>query len=398
MANSSTNLDLISASQSGKESTANALFDAASPTTLFGRRASTSSNLTWGYYGGTFMVDGVNTSIANGTLALTASSTNYVEATRAGVISVNTTGFTAGNIPLYTITTNTTVVTAYTDERPWVAPKFITADISVTVTTADVTLSAAQARAGYIALTGTLTGNRSVIVPVRGDWIVYNGCSGAFTVNVKTAAGSGVTVAAGDRVHVRSDGTNAVLISSALGGSTPSTGSVGKHAVYISAVGMLPSSTAGCADVARIDSAANQPDIVSLNFDASVQEFAQFSMVMPKKWNEGTITFKPHWSHAATTTNFGVTWSLQAVAVSNNDPITAAYGTAQLSNDTGGTTNYFYTGPESSAITIAGTPQPEDIVFFRVARVPADAGDTMAIDARLHGITVYLTTSAETDA
>lgn len=71
MANSSTPLDLITASQSGKEVTANALFDAASNAMLFGRRASTTTGLTWGYYGGMLMVDGALTNINNGTRSLT---------------------------------------------------------------------------------------------------------------------------------------------------------------------------------------------------------------------------------------------------------------------------------------------------------------------------------------
>lgn len=118
---------------------------------------------------------------------------------------------------------------------------------------------------------------------------------------------------------------------------------------------------------------------------------------MPKSWNEGTITFKPIWSHAATTVNFGTFWTLQAVAISDNDPIAAAYGTLQSSTDTGGTTNNLYHAPESSALTVAGTPAAEDLVFFRLSRDPANAADTMAIDARLHGIVLYITTHAETD-
>src|SRR5574340_1658579 len=94
MANSTTNLDTLVYSQASKEVTANALFDAGSPATLFGRRASTTSGLTWGYYGGQLMVDGAISAIANGTVALSASATNYVESTRAGVVSKNTTGFT----------------------------------------------------------------------------------------------------------------------------------------------------------------------------------------------------------------------------------------------------------------------------------------------------------------
>lgn len=181
-------------------------------------------------------------------------------------------------------------------------------------------------------------------------------------------------------------------------GPTLAGGTAGKHAIYIAAGSITPSAAGGCAVLATIASAANQPDIQTIDFDATAQEYAQFGIVMPKSWNEGTVTFKPHWSHAATTTNFGVVWSLQAVAVSDDDAIAAAFGTEQTSTDTGGTTNDLYAGPESSAITVAGTPAAEDMVFFRVSRVTGDGGDTMAIDARLHGITLYITTDADTDA
>lgn len=92
MASSTPNLDLIAQSQSSKEVTANALFDAGSPATLFGRRASLCSGLNWFYYGGVMLVDGVLTTISNNAaaLALTASATNYIEATRAGVYQAPT--------------------------------------------------------------------------------------------------------------------------------------------------------------------------------------------------------------------------------------------------------------------------------------------------------------------
>jgi hypothetical protein len=161
---------------------------------------------------------------------------------------------------------------------------------------------------------------------------------------------------------------------------------------------MLPSASGGCSALTGVATAANQPDVWSLDFDTTTQEFAQFSITMPKSWNEGTVTFAPVWSHAATTTNFGVVWQLQGYAASNDDAIATAYGTAITSTDTGGTTDDLYFGPESAAITIAGSPAAEDTVFFRVARVPADGGDTMAIDARLMGLVLYITTHADTDA
>ena len=117
MANSSTNLDLIAPGQAGKEITANALLDAASPATLFGRRAAGCIALTWAWYGGPMMISGTPTRISNGSISLTASATLYLEATPAGVVSTNTTGWTSGSIPLYKITTGPASVTSYEDWR-----------------------------------------------------------------------------------------------------------------------------------------------------------------------------------------------------------------------------------------------------------------------------------------
>jgi hypothetical protein len=212
MSDSTTLLDTISSSQATKEVTANALFDAASPAMIFGRRASTTTALTWGFYGGRLLVDGVLTAIANGTVALTAANTNYVEATRAGVVSANTTGFTAGRIPLYTIVAGASTVTSYTDERAPVDPAYTTHQVSVAITAADVTLTAAQARARYLTTTGLLTGNRAVILPNNGEWICYCNNTGAFTTTFKTAGGTGVVVAQGARAIVLADGTNVVRV------------------------------------------------------------------------------------------------------------------------------------------------------------------------------------------
>lgn len=173
--------------------------------------------------------------------------------------------------------------------------------------------------------------------------------------------------------------------------------SYGRTAKWIPARDMSPSASGGCAALATIASAANQPDIQTLDFDATTQEFAQFAVLMPKRWDRGTVTFAPVWSHAAAAT-FGVVWELQAVAVSNDDTIALAYGTEVGSTDTGGTTNDVYVGPESAAITVAGSPAAGDVVFFRLARAPANGSDTLNADARLHGIELYFNCAAENDS
>lgn len=199
-------------------------------------------------------------------------------------------------------------------------------------------------------------------------------------------------------IVVNVNGTEKRWTGSAYVAVTADVDTRGKQAIYIPAAAIAPSVAGGCAALAKIASAASQPDISTLDFDPTTQEYAQFSLVMPKKWNEGTVTFKAHWSHAATTTNFGVVWDLQAVAVGDDDAIATAFGTAQTSTDTGGTTNDLYNSPESSAITVGGSPGAEEMVFFRLSRVTGNGSDTMAVDARLHGITLYITTDASTDA
>jgi hypothetical protein len=214
MSSSTTHLDLIAQSQASKEVTANALFDAGSPATLFGRRASLYSGLNWFYYGGVMLVDGVLTAISNNAaaLVLSASATNYIEATRAGVVSKNTTGFTPGSIPLYTAVTGASTVTSYTDQRAWVQPEHVTSAASVAVTSADVTLNDVQARCSYLTTTGVLTANRNVVVPNNWQGMVFCNNTGAFATTFKTAAGSGVVVGQGKRAILLADGTNVVRV------------------------------------------------------------------------------------------------------------------------------------------------------------------------------------------
>lgn len=212
MSGSTSNLDLLYAGQAGKELSVNALADAASPAVIFGRRASVCSGLVWGYYGGAMSVDGVLSAIANGSVTLSASQTNYLQASRSGSVTSNTSGFSAGQIPLYTIVTGASTVTSYTDNRAWVQPAHITSNASVAVTSADVTLTADQARAEYLATTGVLTGNRAVIVPNNWRGAVYCNNTGSFTTTVKTSGGAGIVVAQTKRAMLYADGANVVRL------------------------------------------------------------------------------------------------------------------------------------------------------------------------------------------
>jgi len=73
----------------------------------------------------------------------------------------------------------------------------------------NVTLTALQVANTVINLTGAITANIAVIVPTAtGEWTFSNNTTGAFTVTVKTAAGTGIVVPQGTAMVLYCDGTN----------------------------------------------------------------------------------------------------------------------------------------------------------------------------------------------
>lgn len=93
----------------------------------------------------------------------------------------------------------------------WV-PAFSYGSVSVALSGSDVTLTPAQYRRGIIFLTGTITANINVIVPLFARaWLVINATSGSFTVTVKGASGTGTVIPQGGNgapLGVYTNGTN----------------------------------------------------------------------------------------------------------------------------------------------------------------------------------------------
>lgn len=68
-----------------------------------------------------------------------------------------------------------------------------------------------QARNMVIDLTGAMTNNRNVVVPTAAKFYLFkNSTTGGFSTTIKTAAGTGVAIAAGTAQLVYCDGTNVV--------------------------------------------------------------------------------------------------------------------------------------------------------------------------------------------
>lgn len=57
-------------------------------------------------------------SVSAGSIALSASATNYIEVDRAGTVSANTTAFTSARMPLWTVVTGTSTISTVTNSKP----------------------------------------------------------------------------------------------------------------------------------------------------------------------------------------------------------------------------------------------------------------------------------------
>lgn len=88
----------------------------------------------------------------------------------------------------------------------------------------DVTLTTLESSYTVQEYTGALTGNINVIVPTLvGQYWVYNNTSGAYTLTVKTVAGTGIAVTQGKREILYCDGTNVVIADDAVRSVTAGT-------------------------------------------------------------------------------------------------------------------------------------------------------------------------------
>jgi hypothetical protein len=171
---------------------------------------------------------------------------------------------------------------------------------------------------------------------------------------------------------------------------TGATGPKASGQLFLSAAGKVPATTNGAVQNKNV-AVTNVQNFYTLDFDPTTQKFAHALVVMPSDWNAGTITASFYWTATGVSTN-SVVWALEARAYADSDTIDQAYGTPQqiadahtataLQNQNSGAT---------PAITIGGTPAASQLVMFRVKRVPADASDTLAVDAMLIGVMISYT-------
>lgn len=169
----------------------------------------------------------------------------------------------------------------------------------------------------------------------------------------------------------------------------------GVETIYVPAAAMYPNSTAGCADLEQVE-LSNGPELKCLDFDASSDENAQFTVCFPKSWNEGTVTFQAFWTVTGTNTGT-VAWGLSGVCIADDASINTAFGTNVVATAKAfsGTSNDMTVSATSGAVTITGAAVDTQTYFQVMRDVSAD---DQTGDARLLGIKLFFTTNAANDA
>jgi len=227
MADSTTNLDTIVQGSGSQDVQANALYDAASPATLLARRASTTTGLTWGYYGGNFTKsDGLQTTLSNSTVSLTASTTNYIVVQKSGGVvycATTTTNWnnTADFWRLYSVVTGTATITSYTDEREIGRMTGVgTGLVSPVTKTTAFTLGANENEVicnGTASITATLPAaaswvGRKVRVKTIAAYTVISASSNVVPLAGGSAGTAILAATAGKYAEMVSDGTNWIIM------------------------------------------------------------------------------------------------------------------------------------------------------------------------------------------
>jgi hypothetical protein len=260
---------------------------------------------------------------------------------------------------------------------------------------------------GDVTLTGTQTlTNKTLTSPKIGTNILDT--SGNELINL-TATGSAVNeitlanAATGNAPSITASGETNVSLNlvpkgtGVLQGNGSALKIAGKETMWVPAAAMYGPTT-NPADEAQVETTATRPDLKVWDFDASTQQYTQFTAAMPKSWNEGTITYQVYWSPSTTNTGNCI-FGLQAVACADSDTIDVAYGTAIEVTDAGiGTVEDQQISAESGAVTVAGSPAAGEQTYFQLFRKAADGGDTFTGESRVLGIKIFYTTDAANDA
>lgn len=162
--------------------------------------------------------------------------------------------------------------------------------------------------------------------------------------------------------------------------------------VWIPAGAWIPRTTSG-AGIDSQETATNRVNTDQLLFDSGADEFAQ-AMVKFDAWDASTIKARVVWT--ASTGSGSCVFTVSGVAISDDDPLDAAQGTAQSVTDALTATGDVMQTAATAAITIGGTPAADDTIVLQLSRDADNGSDTFSADARVLGVWIQYKESTST--
>ena len=166
-------------------------------------------------------------------------------------------------------------------------------------------------RDGDVTLTGTQTlTNKTLTSPAIGTKISDTNGNELLNLTATSSAVNELTLAnaaTGNGPILSATGETNVDINlnpkgtGVLKSATAAVKIAGTETMWVPSSAMYGATTNG-ADAQQVETTATRPDMKVLDFDASTDEFAQFSVAFPKSWNEGTVTYQVYWTPASTNT------------------------------------------------------------------------------------------------
>jgi len=222
----------------------------------------------------------------------------------------------------------------------------------------------------------TLTTADSVLT-TQGDVLYENGSGLA-----RLGAGS-----AGELLQSGGTGANVSWVS-----ASP----IGTQDLFIPCASMWTQGTNGATLLGTKDFGEDKPSYTVAEFSDSTEQHCQFSITMPRNFDNGTVTAQFFWT--GTGGSGDVVWSMAGLAVSDNDSIDASFGTEQTVTDTYHANDDLMVSSATSAITIGGTPADSDTIWFQISRNTADGSDDYSDTAKLIGVVITYTIDAATSS
>lgn len=211
-----------------------------------------------------------------------------------------------------------------------------------------------------------------------------------------TGAAGELTIDTDKKVPVVHDGSTAGGVPVAKASDLTAIDPRGRHTIPLPAGAFKARATSGAAAV-TYDSGSNDTTLQGWGFDDTTLELIHSApILMPKSWNEGTVTAEILWTNASGSSTQTVRWGIQMHAVGDGDSLNISFGTVTNIDDTWIAQNSLHRTAESGAITIGGTPAEMDAVIIAISRDPTN--DNMTGDAIFLGMRLFVTLNAATDA